>query len=351
VDLITAAASPRPAAIGPIDIGEQVMKNVMWVVLFVVFVGVFVGIGILRKGGSGKQETRRIGVVPKEIVSQYWKGVRNGAEQAGKDEGVVILWNGPEVETDFERQNQIIEDMMAQKVDGIILAPGSRNALAPTVEKIAARKIPCVIVDSGVETDKYLSYLATDNFKGGVLAARRMGEILGGKGKIILVAWTPGSGSTDARIQGFRETLGKEFPAIEIVDSQYPNPPTMDKARDVTQDMLTRNADIDGVFACNATTAGGALTVLQILQQSQTAKKIKMVGFDAWPMVVEGLRKGDLDSLIIQNPYKMGYEGVKTILRHLQGESVPKEVDTGVELITAERLNDPKIMELLKSQI
>jgi ribose transport system substrate-binding protein len=327
------------------------MKNTTWIVLFVILIMAFVGIGVLRKGGSGNEGPRRIGVIPKEIVSQYWKGVRNGAEQAGRDEGVIVLWNGPEVETDFERQTQIVEDMIAQKVDGIVLAPGSRNALVPAVEKVAGRRIPCVIVDSGVETDKYLSYMATDNHKGGVLAARRMGEILDGKGKIIVVAWTPNSASTDARLQGFRETLTKEFPGVVIVDSQYPNPPTMDKARDVTQDMLTRNADIDGIFACNATTAGGALTVLQSFQQGQNAKKIKMVGFDAWPMVIEGLRKGDLDSLIIQNPYKMGYEGVRAIVRHIKGEPVPKQVDTGVELITADRLSDPKIMELLQSQI
>jgi len=108
---------------------------------------------------------------------------------------------------------------------------------------------------------------------------------------------------------------------------------------------------VDGLFACNATTAGGALTALQTFQQGQNPKKIKMVGFDAWPMVVEGLRNGDLDSLIIQNPYKMGYEGVRAIVHHIKGEPVPKEVDTGVELITAERLSDPKIMELLQSQI
>ncbi len=93
------------------------------------------------------------------------------------------------------------------------------------------------------------------------------------------------------------------------------------------------------------------MTALQSFQQEQGSKKIKMVGFDAWPMVVEGLKKGDLDSLIIQNPYKMGYEGVKAIVRHIKGEPVPKEVDTGVELITAERLSDPKILELLNSQI
>jgi len=322
------------------------MKNALWIVLFVVLAGVLVAVGLLRRGGEA---ARRIGVIPKETVSMFWEGGRQGALKAGEEEKYEILWNGPEIETDRERQIQVIEDMIVQKVDGIVLAPTDRKALVPAVEKIAGKKIPCVIVDSGVETDQYLSYMATDNFKGGVLAAKRIGEILGGKGKIIVVEWTPNSASTDARIQGFRETLAKEFPDIRIVDAKYPNPTTMDKARDVTQDMLTRNPDIDGLFACNATTAGGALTALQQFQQG--SRKIKMVGFDAWPMVVEGLAKGDLDSLIIQNPYKMGYEGVKAIIRHMKGESVPKEVDTGVELITRERLSDPKIKELIDSQI
>ncbi|MGE5296072.1 MAG: substrate-binding domain-containing protein [Solirubrobacterales bacterium] len=327
------------------------MKNVMWIVLFAVFIAVFVGIGVARKDGSARQVICRIGVVPRETASPYWEGVRNGAEQAAKEESVTILWNGPEVETDFERQIQIVEDMIAQKVDGIILAPGNRNALVPALEKAATRRIPCVIIDSGAETDRYLSYMATDNYKGGVLAARRMGEILAGKGRILVVAWTPHSASTDARLQGFRETLVKEFPGVEIADWQFPNPATMEKARDVAQTMLTRNAGVDAVFACNAASGDGALTAVQSFQQGGSEKKIKVIVCDACPMFVEGLKKGDLDSLILQNPYKMGYQGVKAIVHHLNGEPVPKEVDTGAELITADKLDDPKTVELLNYQI
>jgi ribose transport system substrate-binding protein len=323
------------------------MKNAIWIVLFVVLIGVLVGVGVLRKGHTGG--SRRIGVVPKETVSVYWEGVRQGALKAGQEEGYEILWNGPEIETDRERQVQIVEDMMAQKVAGIVLAPSDRKALVPVVEKVHERGIPCVIVDSGVETDKILSYMATDNHRGGVLAAERMGKILEGAGKIIVVRWTPNSASTDARLAGFTETLAEEFPRVEIVDMQYPSPPTTDKARDVTDDLLTRNPDVDGIFACNATTSGGALTALRNAEQGD--RKIKMVGFDAWPMVVDGLEKGYLDSLIIQNPFKMGYEGVKAIIRHRAGQPVPKEVDTGVELVTQERLKDAKIRELLDSQI
>ncbi len=323
------------------------MKNAIWIVLLGVLAGVLVGVGMFRKGRT--DGSRKIGVVPKETVSVYWEGVRQGALQAGREEGYDILWNGPEVETDRERQVQIVEDMMAQKVAGIVLAPSDRKALVPVVEKVHERGIPCVIVDSGVDTENILSYMATDNYQGGVLAAQRMGQILDGEGRIIIVRWTPNSASTDARLAGFTETLAREHPEIQIVDAQYPSPPTTDKARDVTDDMLTRNPDIDGIFACNATTAGGALTALRNADQGQ--RRIKMIGFDAWPMVVDGLEKGDLDSLIIQNPFKMGYEGVKAIVRHVQGQTVPKEVDTGVELITQDRLADPKVRELLDSQI
>ncbi|MDI9433522.1 MAG: substrate-binding domain-containing protein [Planctomycetota bacterium] len=323
------------------------MKNAIWIVLLGVLAGVLVGVGMFRRGRA--DGSHKIGVVPKETVSVYWEGVRQGALQAGKEEGYDILWNGPEVETDRERQVQIVEDMMAQKVAGIVLAPSDRKALVPVVEKVHERGIPCVIVDSGVDTENILSYMATDNYQGGVLAAQRMGQILDGKGRIIIVRWTPNSASTDARLAGFTETLAREHPQIQIVDAQYPSPPTTDKARDVTDDMLTRNPDIDGIFACNATTAGGALTALRNADQGQ--RRIKMIGFDAWPMVVDGLEKGDLDSLIIQNPFKMGYEGVKAIVRHMQGQTVPKEVDTGVELITQDRLADPKVRELLDSQI
>jgi ribose transport system substrate-binding protein len=319
------------------------MKNVLWIVLFVVLVIIFVAIGIARKGTT--QEGIRIGVVPKETASVYWEGVRQGAFKAGEEEGIEILWNGPEIETDRERQIQIVEDFVAQKVSGIVLAPNDSKALVPSVEKVFTKNIPCVIVDSAVETDKYLSFMATDNYKGGELAARRIAELLGGKGNVVFVRWIPNAASTDKRAQGFIETLTNEFPNIKIVDSKYPNPPTVAKAREITEDMLTKNSEVDGLFACNATTAAGALQALR--SPGQAERGIKMVGFDSWDSLVEGLKSEEIDSLVIQNPYRMGYEGVKAILSKLAGKEVPKHVDTGVELVTKDRLQEQKIRDLL----
>jgi len=320
------------------------MKKVLGIILLVALAVIFIMIGLRRK--QSIYNGRRIGVIPKGTSGIYWESVRAGAEKAGAEAGVKIFWNGPERETDREKQIQIIEDFIVQKVAGIVLAPNDSKALVPSVEKIFEKNIPCVIIDSGIETDKYVSFAATDNYKGGVIAAMRMGKILNGKGKIIVVKFVPGSDSTTNRENGFVDTIGKEFPGIEIVDSKY-GMDTVETALQATEDLLTRNADIDGLFACNASTAVGSI---QALQSQGRTDKIKMVGFDADKSLIEGLKEGVIDSLVVQDPYKMGYIGVKSIIDKLDGKEVPRHIDTGVALVTKENLEEPKIKALLSLQ-
>ena len=286
-----------------------------------------------------------IAVIPKGTTHIFWQSVHAGAEAAGKEFGFKIYWNGPERETDRERQIQIIEDFIVQKVSGIVLAPLDKKALIPTVEKLEAIKLPCAIIDSGIDTDKVLTFAATDNFQGGVLAAKRMGEILGGKGKVVVVKYVPGSGSTTERENGFIETIQKEFPGIQIVDAKY-GQDTVETALQATEDLLTRNKDLQGLYACNASTSVGALQGLQ----SQKRSEVKMIGFDAEKALLDGLKAGQIDALVVQNPFKMGYEGVKAVALKLKGEAVAKRIDTGVEVITKARLEEPVIKELLKGQ-
>jgi len=293
-----------------------------------------------------KELQRCIAVIPKATTHIFWQSVRAGAEQAGAEAGVKVFWNGPERESDREKQIQIIEDFIVQNVSGIVLAPNDSKALVPSVEKIYSRNIPCAIIDSAVETDKYVCFAATDNYKGGVIAAMRMGKILNGKGKIIVVKYIPGSASTTKRENGFIDTIKKEFPAIEIVDAQY-GMDTVETALVVTEDLLTKDSDLDGLYACNASTSVGAL---QALASQRRTGKIKMVGFDAEDALIDGLKAGLIDSLVVQNPYKMGYEGLKAVVASLDGKKVAKHIDTGVELVTKERLDEPKIKDLLDLQ-
>jgi ribose transport system substrate-binding protein len=227
-------------------------------------------------------------------------------------------------------------------VDGVVLAPLDKEAIAPSVDKLASLKIPCAIVDSAVASDNYVTFAATDNYLGGVLAARRMGLILNGKGNVLVLKYAPGSASTTDRENGFIDTIGKEFPGIKIVDTKY-GQDTVETALQAAEDILTRNPDVQGFFACNESTAVGTLQALQTQKRSE----IKMVGFDSSPDLLDGLKAGQIDALVVQNPYKMGYEGVKAVMMSIQGKPVEKKIDTGVTLVTQDALDKPEIKALL----
>jgi ribose transport system substrate-binding protein len=327
------------------------MKNFS-AAIALIFAGLIFATGCNKKSdantGSPGAEVKaqyNIAVIPKGTTHIYWQSVKAGAEQAAKEFNCNIFWNGPERETDREKQIQIIEDFIVQKVDGVVLAPLDKDALVPSVDKLANLKIPCAIVDSGIDTSNYVTFAATDNYQGGVLAARRMGEILGGKGNLIVLKYVPGSASTTDRENGFIDTIGKEFPNMKIVDSKY-GQDTVETALQAAEDMLTRNKDVQGFYACNASTAVATLQALQ----TQNRPEIKMVGFDAEKALIDGLTHGQIDALIVQNPFKMGYEGVKAVVMAIQGKPVEKKIDTGVSVVTKDALDKPDIKALLNIQ-
>ncbi len=320
------------------------MKNTGIVIGLVVLAGIFVAIGMMRKG-KGNSAPKTIAVIPKGTTHIFWKSVHEGAKKAGKEAGYEIFWNGPERETDREKQIQIIEDFVVQKVSGIVLAPLDSKALVPSVESLNQKKIPCAIIDSSIDTEQYVTFAATDNYQGGALAARRMGKILNSKGNVIVIKYVPGSGSTTNRENGFIETIGKEFSDIKIVDAKY-GQDTVETALQATEDLLTKHKDLQGLYACNASTAVGAFQALQ----SQKREEIKMVGFDAEDALVNGLKAGKIDALVVQNPFKMGYEGVMAVVASIKGKTVPKKIDTGVMVITMDKIGTPEAKQLLNIQ-
>lgn len=306
---------------------------------------------LLLVAGCGQEaavnvsHTHVIAVIPKSTNLVFWQSVLAGAQEAGKDYGYQIQWDGPDRETNSARQIQIIDEAIAAKVEGVVLAPVDRKDLVASVEKLAAEKIPCAVIDSGVDSVQFLCMASTDNYQGGVLAAQRMGKILGGKGNVLVVRHIAGSHSTIKRVNGFSDTLSNDFPGIKIVDSQS-GQDTVEAARQATEDMLARHPDVQGLFACNITTSVGALQALQKDQRSG----VKMVAFDPDKALLDGLRSGQVDAIVLQNPYKMGYEGVKAVALHNNGQTGPRLIDTGIEVVTSESLTDPKIMRLLGLQ-
>ena len=289
-------------------------------------------------------KTLQIAVIPKGTTHEFWKSIHAGAARAAREAGVEIIWKGPQKEDDRAQQITVVEDFISRGVDGIVLAPLDDRALVRPVADAVREGIPVVVIDSGLQGSDYASYVATDNYKGGVLAARRLGGLLDGKGRIFLIRYQEGSASTEQREAGFLDTVTKEFPGLVLlVQDQYAGA-TTETAYQLAENLISRFPDVEGVFAPNESSTFGTL---RALQESHLAGKIVFVGFDSSPKLVQGLRDGDIQGLVIQNPVQMGYLGVKTIVAHLRGEPIEKVIDTGVVLATRDNMDTPEIRALL----
>lgn len=289
----------------------------------------------------------RIAVIPKGESHEFWKSVHAGAEQAAREAGnVEILWKGPLLEHDRDGQISVVEDFVTKQVDGICLAPLDSRSLIVPVQNAKADGIPTVIFDSALDDDSIVvSYVATDNRRSGALAARTLAESLGGKGRVILLRYNPGSESTEQREQGFLETLEQEFPGVEVLSSDQYAGTTPEAALDVAQQVLLKYGEqLDGIFAvCEPNSTG----VLGALKNAGLAGKVKFIAFDPNPALIQGLTDGHVTGIVLQDPIKMGYLGVKTLVDHLHGKPIEKRIPTGEFVATAENMHEPEMDKLL----
>ena len=332
------------------------MKKVITAIVLVILAVAFASIGCKQKEAEESPDTYRIAVIPKGTTHIFWKSIHAGAIKAQEElkaagVNVEIIWKGPLKEDDRESQIQVVENFITQGVSGIVLAPLDDVALRMPVKEAVNSDIPVVIIDSGLNSDDYASFVATDNYKGGRKGGERLAETLGGKGKVIMLRYQEGSASTMNREQGFLDVLKEEYPDIEVVSAGQYGGATTESAYQASENLLAplRTADgglkIDGIFCPNESTAFG---MLRALEDSNLAGKVKYVGFDSSDRLVQGLQNGYIHGLVLQDPINMGYLGVKTLVKHLQGEKVEKRIDTGSAVATPENMDEPKIKNLLE---
>lgn len=301
-----------------------------------------------ESSGKNKEDKLEIAVIPKGVTHEFWKSIHAGALKASLELGVEILWKGPQKEDDRAQQIIVVEDVLSKGVDGIVLAPLDDRALRMPVRDAVREKVPVVIIDSALQGSDFISFVATDNFKGGILAAKRMGELLNGSGKIFLIRYQEGSASTTKREKGFLDTIKNEFPGISfLVQNQFAGA-TTETAYQLAENLLSRFPAVQGIFCPNESSTFGAL---RALQEAGLAGRIIFVGFDSSPKLVQGLRAGEIHGLVLQDPVKMGYLGVKQMVLHLQGQKIEKRIDTGVYLATRDNMDDPKMKSLLVPDI
>jgi len=292
-----------------------------------------------------------IAFIPKGTTHEYWKALHAGADKAAAElnaagVAVHIIWKGPLREDDREQQVQVVENFIGRQVNGIVLAPLDNRALVAPVEEAVGAGIPVVIVDSGLDTKAQSSYIATNNLEGGRIAARRLGSVLGGRGRVIMLRYAVGSNSTEQREAGFLEVMARDFPGIVLLSTDQHAGPTRDTARRVAETLLDRyGRDVDGIFAANESASSGMLLALR--DAGLAGGKVKFVAFDSGDLLNAGLKSGDIQGLVVQDPVKMGYLGVRTLVAVLRGEKVAAAIDTGVGLVTPENMNEPANAALL----
>lgn len=294
-------------------------------------------------------KTFTVAVIPQGSTHEFWKSIHAGAVKATRDEAangvtVNIIWKGPMREDDREQQVQVVEGFLTQQVSGIVLAPFDKNALVRPVEEAKRAGIPTVVIDSALESQDPISFVGSNNFHGGELAADEMARLLGGKGKVLLLRYQEGVASTEAREKGFVERL-KTHPGIELVSSNQFAGATRDTAKSAAENLLNRYGnEIQGLFTPNESSTAGALLALE---DSGKAGKIHFLGFDTSDIFVQAMRAGKLHGIVVQNPFRMGELGVKTLVAHLRGEKIEPRVDTGVTLVTPATLDQPDMQTLL----
>lgn len=293
-----------------------------------------------------------IAAIPKATGGEFWETVERGARAAATELDVELKWEGTLAETEIAEQNKIIENMVNLGVDGITIAPLNNKANARSIAAAVDAGIPTVVFDSGLDGDKHIAFVATDNVAGGALGAQHIVDELGeGPQRILVLRYVQGTASTENRAEGFLAAMQEA--GYEVVGDPYPEDHSVAGSKKTASNVLEAyvtdgKLDLDGIFTCNLYSALGMAAALDDLRKSDIEVDVVFVGFDTSPKLLDELKAGHISALVSQRPEKMGYLAVETIVKHLRGESIEKEVDTGVELVTLERLeNEADIRELV----
>ena len=305
---------------------------------------IFAACGGPSDRGQAPARRPRIAMIPMGTTHEFWKSIQAGAVTAARELGAELIWKGPLREDDRNEQVQLVETLAASGIDVLILSPIDDRALMRPVAEAKAAGIPTVIFNSALQGGFEDAYVSTDNTQGGIVGAERVGELLKGRGRLIMVRVKEGVEGSRNREEGFLRVIREKFPAIEILsDNQYAGTST-ETAYQTVENLLARFSAVDAIFTPNESTTFGCL---RALQDHGLAGKVIHVGFDSSAKLIEALEKREILGLVLQDPFAMGYHSVKIGLALVRGQPFEKFVDTGVFLATPENMNEPGIRRLL----
>jgi len=310
-------------------------------------------VGCVRQSGDADGEAAKlsIAVIPKCTSSEFWEIVEEGARAAAEKHQVDMRWEGTLTEMQVAEQNQIIENMVSLDVDGIALAALNDKAMRKQVESATAAGIPVVLFDSIVEGDAHMSFVATDNVLGGEMAGKHIAELIGRpEAELVVFRYLQGAASGEARCRGFIQAVTAA--GMKVVADPHPEDGSVAGCKKTAGNTLEGfiregKLKLDGIFCCNDRSSMGAVAALDDIRKSGVEVDVKCIGFDFPPKLVAALQAGKVDAIIAQDPYRMGFLVVETLIKHLKGEQVPDFIDTGVKLVTNSRLQEDAALRKL----
>jgi ribose transport system substrate-binding protein len=318
--------------------------------IFAGFLAIITTAGMVQSSHAADAQPT-IPIIVKDTTSNYWQIVLAGARKAGKDLNVKVPELGAQSESDINGQISILENAVSENPAAIVISPTKRAALGKPIDE-AAKKVKIIGIDSAADSKAFTSFLTTDNVQGGRIAADGLGEAIKAKygkaeGDVALITSIAGVGSLDERAKGFKEEIAAKYPGLKLVADKIADGQAT-TGLNIMTDLITANPNLRGVFASNLIMAQGAG---QAIAENKVADKIKLVGFDSDDKLIKLLKDGTITALVVQDPYRMGYDGVKTALAAFKGEKVEANVDTGANLITKENMTSPRSQELLNPKL
>ncbi len=289
------------------------------------------------------EEVPYIAVISKGFQHQFWQAVKAGAEKAAVDYNVTITFEGPETEAMVDKQVEMVQAALDKNPAALCLAALDTQALIPLLEKAQAANIPVIGFDSGVDSDIPLSTAATDNIAAAAVVADKMAELIGGSGQVAVIVHDQTSRTGIDRRDGFVNQMAEKYPDIEIVDIQYGGGDQL-KSTDLAKAIIQAHPDLKGFFGANE---GSIIGVLNAVSEMGKEGEIVVIGYDSGQQQMDAIRAGTEAGAVTQDPIGIGYKCVEAAVKALNGETLPKEIDTGFHWFDATNIDDDTIAPLL----
>jgi len=307
------------------------------------------------KAATAMAQTKPIiPIIVKDTTSLYWQTVLAGARKAGRDLGVDVAELGAQSESDIDGQIAIFENAVASNPAAVVIAPAEFTALGKPIDK-AAKKVKIIGIDSAADSTSFTSVLATDNEHSGRIAADILAEAIkrsyaDAEGDVALITSLAGVAALEQRAKGFEEQIAAKYGALDIVAAKVGDGSVASGSK-IMMDLIAEHPELRGVFASSLVMTQGAAQIVAENKTNRTGDKINLVGFGSDDKLIKFLQDGTIAALVVQDPFRMGYDGVKTALAASKGEQVPANVDTGPNLITRANMKSARSQELLNPKI